>query len=210
MISSKTLLHLVSRCPLLKSFTLVIDEDDMLGNDRSSIIDLIECMPVIERLFIDGFLSHCFSIDSLPQEHPVSLVHLKYLHIENMCFLDSRELPLLFLLIRCSPNLEKLFLILDLPEGATTYPAALEIYEKDPITLKKYSKIWLKNLKKLTICQFLDTKLHLEFVQLILAKSPMLSKVKIWSGGKMVPGSNTRRILQHSPRASGAAKILVD
>ncbi|XP_071734438.1 uncharacterized protein [Rutidosis leptorrhynchoides] len=47
-ISRKTLLHLVSSCPLLKSFTLFIH--DILGNHKSSICDLIERLPVIERL----------------------------------------------------------------------------------------------------------------------------------------------------------------
>ncbi|XP_071695477.1 F-box/FBD/LRR-repeat protein At1g13570-like [Rutidosis leptorrhynchoides] len=60
-ISPKTLVHLVSNCPVLKSLTLFIDEDNTLGNGNdvsSSFSDLIKCLPVIECLVTSLWVSH--------------------------------------------------------------------------------------------------------------------------------------------------------
>ncbi|XP_071700667.1 F-box/FBD/LRR-repeat protein At1g13570-like [Rutidosis leptorrhynchoides] len=195
-ISIKSLLHLLSSCPLLENLTLNLKEDDILGNDRSSITDLIKCLPAIQSLSTVGWVFHCFSVDLLPQELPISLAGLENLYIEDVedvSFLDSVGLPSLFRLIQCSPNLKTLTLITnsDVPYG------------NEPITLKKYSNIWLKNLKEFEIYGIFDLKLHLEFVQLILAKSPMLKMVGIWVDVTDDEVSNISRLLLHSPRASG-------
>ena len=55
-----------------------------------------------------GCCSKCFAPDGVPKKVPTALVHLKYLCIEYVCFLHNASLPSLFLLIRSSPNLEKL------------------------------------------------------------------------------------------------------
>ncbi|XP_071695471.1 F-box/FBD/LRR-repeat protein At1g13570-like [Rutidosis leptorrhynchoides] len=208
-ISTKTLVHLVSSCPLLKRFTLFIREHDILGNDVSSITDLIECLPVIERLVTSIWVIYSFNVDSLPQELPISLVHLKYLDIDDMCFLDCGGLPLLFLLIRSSPNLEKLKL--GFYEGLAYDPRVRDSFKKNPVTLEGYSNIWLKNLNKLKIYGFFGFELHLEFVLLIMAKSPMLKKVTIELTEEVTDDveSIVSRTLLHSPRASGSAKVIV-
>ncbi|KAI3822968.1 hypothetical protein L1987_10571 [Smallanthus sonchifolius] len=83
---------------------------DVTGD--STIADLIECLPVIEYLSIWFFIYSCFL--PLPKELPTTLVHLKYLCMECVCFIHEDSLPFLVLLIRSSPNLEKLKLeILD-------------------------------------------------------------------------------------------------
>ncbi|XP_071709327.1 F-box/FBD/LRR-repeat protein At1g13570-like [Rutidosis leptorrhynchoides] len=199
-ISTKTLLHLVSSCPLLKSFTLLrLGKYDIV----SSIIDLIECFPVIEHLIIDVSVSNCFSIDSLPKELPISLVHLKYLRIEDMLDRNTeRELALLFLLIRCSPNLEELSLHIS---GSTSEDVL-------PTTFEKYSNIWLMNLKELDIFEVSDRDLHLEFAQLMLAKSPKLKKLSIGLLGVKTDDevSNVSRILLQYPHASQSVEIIVE
>ncbi|XP_071700765.1 F-box/FBD/LRR-repeat protein At1g13570-like [Rutidosis leptorrhynchoides] len=199
-ISKKTLLHLLSSCPLLEDLTLYLEEDDILGNDRSSITDLIKCLPAIRRLVTVGWFFRCFSVHSFLQKLPISLVGLKYLHIEDMSFLNSGGLPSFFRLIQCSPNLEELSFLSYETDGNET------------ITLKNYSNIWLKNLKEFEIYGFFELKLRLEFVKLILAKSPMLKKVYIRVDEDVTDNqvSNISRLLQHSPRASRLAKITVE
>ncbi|XP_071734447.1 F-box/FBD/LRR-repeat protein At1g13570-like [Rutidosis leptorrhynchoides] len=196
-ISTKTLLHIVSSCPLLKSFTLFIH--DILGNDKSSISDLIECLPIIERLIIHTGVYDRFYFDSLPpREQLISLVHLKYLHIDDMCSYYSDDLPMFFHLIRSSPNLETVSLhVCDLT------------YSETPITFKNYSNIWLKNLSELKIFGQFEIELNLEFVQLLLAKSPMLKKVSIYTR-TYDDVSKLSRLLLDSPCASGSIEIIVE
>ncbi|XP_071720857.1 F-box/FBD/LRR-repeat protein At1g13570-like isoform X2 [Rutidosis leptorrhynchoides] len=196
-ISTKTLLHILSSCPLLKRITMFMDQN--LGNDKSSICDLNECVPVIERLITYTGLSNWFSFDSLPpQEQLISLDHLKYLHIDHMLFIDSYDLPMLFHLIRSSPNLETLSLhTLDYLMRGTSF------------TTENYSNIWLKNLSELKIYGYFDIVYHLEFVQLLLIKSPMLKKVSIYTF-TYDEVSNISRLLLDSPSASGSIKIIVE
>ncbi|XP_071705491.1 F-box/FBD/LRR-repeat protein At1g13570-like [Rutidosis leptorrhynchoides] len=196
-ISTKTLSHLLSSCPLLKSFILFTDE--IFDNDKSSICGLNECLPVVERLIIDTGVSQWFSFDLLPQEQLISLVHLKYLHVDHMLFLNNYDLPMLFHLIRSSPNLETLSLHMrdDLDPGSS-------------FEINKYSNIWLKNLSKLKIYGHFDIVYHLQFVQLILAKSPMPKKVRIYTV-EYDEVSEILRLLQHSPSAaSGSIEIIVE
>ncbi|MFS7981128.1 putative F-box domain, leucine-rich repeat domain superfamily, F-box-like domain superfamily [Helianthus anomalus] len=93
-ISKKDLLHLLSNCPSLKRF----NPSDFL-----------------EELFLS--VNFCFGIwlkrlvlDSIRGELPISLIHLKYFCYNKMDFADYRLFTSLLVLIKCSPNLEKIVL----------------------------------------------------------------------------------------------------
>ncbi|MFS7961016.1 hypothetical protein Hanom_Chr08g00709821 [Helianthus anomalus] len=51
-ISRKTLLHLLSTSSSHKSFRLLMLEEDILGHEKSTMIELFECLSVIEHLTI--------------------------------------------------------------------------------------------------------------------------------------------------------------
>ncbi|GKB37186.1 F-box/FBD/LRR-repeat protein-like protein, partial [Tanacetum coccineum] len=112
--------------------------------------------------------------DGVPQELPTALVHLKYLFIEDICFVYV-GLRILVLLIRSSPNLEKLKVEI----GEHDYN--FEECEANFFTQKNYLHIWLEHLKELEVMEFGNRDNELDFVKLILAKSPMLKKVTIFA-----------------------------
>ncbi|XP_071696490.1 F-box/FBD/LRR-repeat protein At1g13570-like isoform X2 [Rutidosis leptorrhynchoides] len=126
-------------------------------------------------------LSNCPLLDTLsfaqggvPRKLPTALIHLKYLCIESVSFIHIHGLPILGLLIRSSPNLEKLKIgILDdsfLKEAEKCYS----------LTVDDYSDIWLENLNELEIINMGRRMSGINVVKLILGKSPMLKKVKIF------------------------------
>ncbi|GJZ07442.1 NBS-containing resistance-like protein [Tanacetum coccineum] len=72
-------------------------------------------------------------------------------------------------LLKCLPVLEHF----------TINGWAIERDSKDADAGKDYSDIWLEHLNELEIGNFANLKVELKFVKLILAKSPVLKKVRI-------------------------------
>nr|GEY08475.1 hypothetical protein [Tanacetum cinerariifolium] len=77
-ITMEILLRLISKSPLLKSFTIVITQDIYIYDDGSAITDLFKCLPVIEHLTLSLLVIQALAQGEVQRKLPVSLVHLKY------------------------------------------------------------------------------------------------------------------------------------
>ncbi|XP_076945511.1 F-box/FBD/LRR-repeat protein At1g13570-like [Bidens hawaiensis] len=148
-ISIKTLLHILSNSPSHKSFSLLMLAKNIIGPEKSTMIELFKCLPVIEHLAIRSDIIPWFGSDLVPMELPTSLIHLKSFCFEQMTFLDGYGLTFLAVLIKNSPNLEK-------------------------IELKAF---WLELLNELKINKLRNWEAELEFVKFILSRSPKLKKL---------------------------------
>ncbi|MFS8031600.1 putative FBD domain, leucine-rich repeat domain superfamily [Helianthus anomalus] len=173
-ISRETLLHLLSNCPSLKSLCLLLYEDDFIGDEKPSIMELFKCLPVLEHLTTWGYFIEVLVQASVPEEPPTSLIHLRYVCIEEMCFVDGYGLPFLAVLTRSCPNLEKIKLL-----NNTAWDDEIEssVLEECSVLLEEYSDVWLEHLNELDIKHFEGYAPDLEFVKFILARSPNLKKV---------------------------------
>ncbi|KAI7724944.1 hypothetical protein M8C21_005497 [Ambrosia artemisiifolia] len=188
-ISTKTLLHLLSNCPSLKSlslFTSVMDFDD-----KCTVIELFKCLPVIEHLNTWLHVYWWLVVDSVQQELPTSLIHLKSFCFEEICCVDGYGLAFLLVLIRCSPNLEKIKL-----ENESDH------YKECSIVWEEYSDVWLEHLNEVEIGCFSNTKREMEFVKFILARSPKLKKLSIYSIVRRNQESKMLKALLQAPRVS--------
>ncbi|GJS63440.1 F-box/FBD/LRR-repeat protein [Tanacetum coccineum] len=173
------------------------------SSDDCTIINLFECLPVVEKLSILLAIVECFGEDGIPQELPNALVHMRYLYIGEICFIHKYGLPLLALLMRSSPKLEKLKLeILD--------DSWVEKCDRsDCVTLKDYSDIWLEHLKELEIENMIYRETQLDFVKFVLAKSPVLKKVRLFLQEEVGKDEQMQTLLD-SPRASLEVQIIVE
>ncbi|GJU08826.1 F-box/FBD/LRR-repeat protein-like protein [Tanacetum coccineum] len=85
--------------------------------------------------------------------------------------------------------------------------------EANFFTLKSYSHIWLEHLKELEVMKFGNRDNELDFVKLILAKSPVLKKVTIFLDEDEEVDKDEEvqilEILYRSQRASQVVKINV-
>nr|XP_043636742.1 F-box/FBD/LRR-repeat protein At1g13570-like [Erigeron canadensis]XP_043636743.1 F-box/FBD/LRR-repeat protein At1g13570-like [Erigeron canadensis] len=208
----KTLVHILSHNPLLKSFTLLTgcDGDIHITNNEdefedATIIDLFKYLPVIEHFAFCVSDIRCFGGGALPQALAAPLVHLKSLCLERMCFLEQDWLCFLVLMIRSSPNLEKLKLEMSCEDtGHWNYFAEDDFY---PVTMQDYSDIRLEHLIELEMESFGSNKLNLDFVKLILAKSPVLKTVRLMVYSKDEELKILRSLVS-SPRASPMVEIV--
>ncbi|MFS7983655.1 putative FBD domain-containing protein [Helianthus anomalus] len=124
---------------------------------------------MIKCLTTFGYVIEWLVLNSVPQRLPTLLFHFKYFCFENMWFADGHGLAFLLVLIKCSPNLEKI---------------KLEVINVEyPVVWEEYSDVWLEHLNELEIICFSNSKHEIEFVKFILARSPKLSKVNLRSMG---------------------------
>ncbi|GJZ77423.1 F-box/FBD/LRR-repeat protein [Tanacetum coccineum] len=192
-ISTRTLQHLLSNCPLLKTVILDIRNpciSGSIGGPTSSAI--FECLPVIETFSISFHLIRAFgAIDKVPRELSITLIHLKYLRLDGVYFNNKTHLSILALLIISSLNLEKLKVFDN---------SKFEISKRYCFRVEDYSDIMLERLIELEITSFINAKNQLDFVRLILARSPVLKKVLFSAGA-----SNSFRRLPVSTKTGGSA-----
>ncbi|KAJ0643528.1 putative FBD domain-containing protein [Helianthus annuus] len=132
-------------------------------------------------------------LDAVPQELPTSLIHLKELCFEEICFLQGYGLTFLLILVKCSPNLEKIKLEIDWDVSG---------YKKYSVVWKEYSDVWLEHLSELEIEGFNNLKPEMEFVKFILVRSPKLKKVSIQSVVDRNQESEMLKTLLQAPRVS--------
>nr|GEV00289.1 hypothetical protein [Tanacetum cinerariifolium] len=180
----------ISNCRSLKSLTLGNGGHYVLksGNEDSNIVNLLECLPVAETL-------------SIPLDN--------YYYIIRAIFFTCQKdmLSTLILLIKSSPNLEKLKINNGNFDVDYVFREAGLLLEVDicSFTLKDYADIWLEHLNELQIRSFKNQGNELNFVKLILAKSHVLKKVMIYLDHEEVVDNEELQIckvLLSSPRAS--------
>ncbi|XP_071696164.1 F-box/FBD/LRR-repeat protein At1g13570-like isoform X2 [Rutidosis leptorrhynchoides] len=142
----------------------------------------------------------CIGAHEHPRELRTSLDHLKYMCLYHL-ILDGDHhygMPILALLFRASPNLEKIKLRIFPPY----------IIEESDVG-EDYSDIQLKNLTELEIEDFGNMEPELELVKFMLIKSPMLKTLRIFINGNVEEDEEPEmlNILLSYPRASPMVKI---
>ncbi|XP_071718680.1 F-box/FBD/LRR-repeat protein At1g13570-like [Rutidosis leptorrhynchoides] len=245
-ISKKALMDILSSNPLLKSFTLLTGYHECIlifHEDEYKTVDaLFHCLPVIEHLTLCVWDIWSLFGGVVPRQLATSLVHLKYLRLERICFLEDAYLQFLILIIRSSPNLEKLKLQVPLncpvslishviKKNIETIPFTLIFKvaklatqmlcedtghwmnfiedENYTVPMQEYSDIRLEHLIELEIEDFENKNPDLDFVKLILAKSPVLKKVRLMVYSKDQVLKMLKALLP-SPRASPTVEIIGD
>ncbi|KAJ0639556.1 putative leucine-rich repeat domain superfamily, F-box-like domain superfamily [Helianthus annuus] len=227
-LSTKTLRHLLSNCPSsLESLNLVsthlnirshvmdflnsseyhdVLQDIGESDDKCTIYELLKCLPVIEDLTISIDACEWLVLDSVPQELPISLIHLKYIRLDGMSFVEGSRLAFLLVLIRCSPNLEKIKLQMALEyNGDQGYGDQEYRAVKDEYSDVWFKHLWLEHLKKLEISLIRSShviEFVKDFVKFILVRSPKLKKVSICSVVHRNQESEMLKTLLQAPRAS--------
>ncbi|KAM0060429.1 putative leucine-rich repeat domain superfamily, F-box-like domain superfamily [Helianthus debilis subsp. tardiflorus] len=135
-------------------------------------------------------------LDSVAQELPTSLIHLKSLCLNQSCLSGAYGSALLLALIKCSPNLEHAYLEMNCDFDFSAI--------KD-----EYSDVWLEHLNKLEI-YFFRNSLETEFVKFMFARSPKPKKVSIFVAvDRTQDQSKMLETLFRTPRASSAVKITI-
>ncbi|GKE32525.1 hypothetical protein Tco_1451847, partial [Tanacetum coccineum] len=118
-------------------------------------------------------------------------------------------LSVLVLLMKSSPNLE------ETETDNDDLDLMHELFTEDDIRsfkLEDYSDMWLEHMRELHFFNFKNWGNELKFVKLVLAKSPMLKKVRIVVDDSLIDEDKKLQIYQmllSSPRASPVVDVIV-
>ncbi|XP_076921454.1 F-box/FBD/LRR-repeat protein At1g13570-like [Bidens hawaiensis] len=206
-ITAKAFLRFISSCPQLIDFTLIGDENHLLGCWNSDFVELFECLPLVERLCMSSYPIKCFATGVMPHKLPTSLIHIKYLHLTGLSFAREIDLHSALLLITSSPNIESIILEMQYNPNEAVSQGAMNL-----VNHQDYSYVILDHLRVIKITNFTYMKTGMDFVKLILAKSPILEKVNIVIDRRVDVNGEVKMLkeLLHYPRASARAKISFD
>ncbi|CAI9295990.1 unnamed protein product [Lactuca saligna] len=205
-ITPKVLLRFIFNCPLLKSFTLIEDEKHLTGCWNSDFVELFTCLPMIEHLCMNSSPLKYFASGVLPDKLPIALVHLRVLNVSGLCFAKEVDLRCALLLVTSSSNIEKITMEMCYTSEVVSQSAM------NLIDLVDYCNVTLDRLCELEIRNMANVKPEMDFVKLVLGKSPMLKKVGIVIDNRVAVNAEVkmlRELLQYQ-RASTNAKIIFE
>ncbi|MFS8021655.1 putative F-box domain, FBD domain, F-box-like domain superfamily protein [Helianthus anomalus] len=203
-ITAEVFLRFISNCPRLKDLTLIGDEKHLMGRWNSDFVELFECLPLVERLCMSWYPIKCFATGVIPQKLPTSLVHLKYLHLTGLSFAREIDVHSVLLLVTSSPNIDTIILKMQYNPNEAVSQTAMNLIDQ-----QGYSNVILDHLRVLTISNFASMKTGMDFVKLVLAKSPMLKMVDIVIDKRVDINGEVKMLkeLVQYPRVSAKAEI---
>ncbi|XP_058193502.1 F-box/FBD/LRR-repeat protein At1g13570-like isoform X4 [Rhododendron vialii] len=141
--------------------------------ETSNSVMLLENVPVIESLELDYCYVKGIAAYGVPTTLPTTLNNLKNIELYEICFGERDDISVLICLIRSSPNLEEV--TIHAFTGATSAsPTVLdfsEVHGCSDVSVNQLRRVDMKNIS--------GTKPELEFIKLLLAKSPMLDTMLI-------------------------------
>ncbi|KAG5521285.1 hypothetical protein RHGRI_033740 [Rhododendron griersonianum] len=173
------------------------------GNELeiSSSVVLLDSVPEIEFLELDFCYVKGIAACGVPKRLPTTLNNLKYIMLYDICFGQRDVVSVLICLICSSPNLEEIT-IYALPNKTSAIPIVqdfVEVHVCSDVTLNQLRKVDMKNVS--------GTKLELEFIKHLLAKSSMLETMLIELNSKDVNELRIVKELTGFRRASPLAEM---
>ncbi|KAI7754354.1 hypothetical protein M8C21_006042, partial [Ambrosia artemisiifolia] len=164
-------------------------------NEISSALCMIRSSPLLVK------------IGGMPHKLPTSLFRLKYLYL-HVCLAEKNEISSALCMIKSSPFLEEIdFLMYDNEKvpAQQTPTNFLEPENYPDMNLDYLVAFWVENFRNLP--------LEVEFVKLIMAKSPVLKKVQIKLNNKVSVDEELKMLKDMLrlpfPRASPFAELSI-
>ncbi|KAL7606992.1 hypothetical protein Lser_V15G15199 [Lactuca serriola] len=172
-ITNKMLFQFLTNCPLLEEFTWARKYTNTELTERD-LVKLYKCLPLVQVLKVSKLYIKDLGVgsNSMPHKLPISLPHLRIL-VLGVCFVD---LSTVLCVISSSPNLEKIKVEMCQDHDCQ---CIRQTFNNLPDIQEDYSGINLDHLKELDITNFHNHGVEMEFVKLIMGKSPVLKKARI-------------------------------
>ncbi|THG02970.1 hypothetical protein TEA_018897 [Camellia sinensis var. sinensis] len=97
--------------------------------ETSKLVTLFGSLPVIEFLLLEYHTIRYMSAGGVPKRLPTTLNNLKTLKLLSICFAEVNEISVILCLIRSSPNLEKITIVVRRCETADVIDHVLQLLE---------------------------------------------------------------------------------
>ncbi|KAM0047762.1 putative F-box domain, FBD domain, leucine-rich repeat domain superfamily [Helianthus debilis subsp. tardiflorus] len=211
-VSAQKLQQFLSKCPQLVNLRLAGCQkglDFVAGENKFTFGDLLQCVPLIQTLDISKYYMKVYlCAGGMPHQLPTPLVHLKNLFLE-VCMTEQNEISSALCIIRSSPVLGGIFFLMDNNDKSPVRQTPANFLDPEG-----YSDLKLDHLETLEIENFSKLPLEMKFVKLIMAKSPLLKKVKIMLNDNVSVDEEMKMLkdMLRFPflRASPCAEFIID
>ncbi|KAK1425568.1 hypothetical protein QVD17_20922 [Tagetes erecta] len=196
------------KCPQLKHIILIGEQEDVdfVAEDKFTFFDLLQCVPMIQALGISDYYMKYLSAGGMPRKLPSSPLHLEHLFL-HVCMTKQNETSSLLCMIMSSPLLVKIGLWV---YGDEKLSAKKDVTNLDP---NDYPDLKLDHLKTLKIEAASITDFMIDFVKLIMAKSPVLKMVQIKLYDSVSVNEELKMlkdlVQRQFPRASPSANLFI-
>ncbi|KAI8527408.1 hypothetical protein RHMOL_Rhmol12G0072700 [Rhododendron molle] len=165
------------RMPHIADVTVVMKGSrNQLGfneGERSNSVMLLRSIPMVEFLVLDYPYVKCLAARGVRERLPTTLNNLQDLLLHDICFGEPDEVSIVLYSIRCSPNLQGISIRAFHGATAAVDPV-VELFD-----LQGWSKFSLKKLFFVLMEEVSGTDAEMEFIKLLLAKSPTLQSMRI-------------------------------
>ncbi|XP_071739436.1 F-box/FBD/LRR-repeat protein At1g13570-like [Rutidosis leptorrhynchoides] len=204
-VSAEVLQRFFSSCPLLEKVILIHYEDEYVEEKSMNFVTFFQCVPLIHTLRISKYYMKVILVKDCGKL-PTSL------HLKDVCLdvcLRKQDVLSIICIIRSSPNLEQLSFVMYDNEKLPTKGSSMKFAElQDDLSLT------LNNLKLFEILNFSNIVCEMEFVKLIMIKSPVL-KIARLALEDNVSVDEELKILRDMirlpfPRASPSAQFVIE
>ncbi|XP_071739412.1 F-box/FBD/LRR-repeat protein At1g13570-like [Rutidosis leptorrhynchoides] len=206
LVSAEELQHFISSCPLLEELVLIAREEGYVDEKFMNFVTFHRCAPLVHTLAISEYYMKYLAADGMPNKLSTSL-HLKYVYLD-VCLREQDVISSALCIIRSSPNLEKLYLQMYDNEKMPIKESSIKF-----VDLKDDLSLTLDHLKHFEILRFSNNVFEIEFVKLIIAKSPVLKIARIELKDNVSVDEELKifreMVYLPFPRASPSAKLLI-
>ncbi|XP_028076647.1 F-box/FBD/LRR-repeat protein At1g13570-like [Camellia sinensis] len=149
----------------------IINVEGIMHAETSKLVTLFGSLPVIEFLLLEYRTIRYMSAGGVPKRLPTTLNNLKTLKL-FICFEEVNEISVILCLIRSSPNLEKITIMVRRSETADVIDHVLQLLE-----MQDWSDVSLNQLQVVELSNLSGTESELKYIELLLAISAVLETI---------------------------------
>ncbi|XP_015072361.1 F-box/FBD/LRR-repeat protein At1g13570-like [Solanum pennellii] len=168
--------------PLLTDVSIIMANDvnhDLVNRGTCNLVEFFGSLPALKNLCLGHPIIKILItriIDRIPEKLPMPLVNLRKIYLFDVCLSDLHEIRCLLCLIKSSPYLEEIIVIIN---QAINKEGVDDLRVLKHLEAQYDSGIKLNRLTKVKLIDVMGTKVEMEFIKLLLATSPMLEKMMI-------------------------------
>ncbi|GMP58362.1 hypothetical protein CsSME_00022056 [Camellia sinensis var. sinensis] len=136
-------------CPEMDQLILFLSDNGITEVETSKLVTLFGSLLVIEFLLLEYHTIRYMSAGGVPKRLPTTLNNLKTLKLLSICFAEVNEISVILCLIRSSPNLEKITIVVRRCETADVIDHVLQLLEMQDwsdVSLNRLQAVELGNL----------------------------------------------------------------
>ncbi|XP_004237207.2 F-box/FBD/LRR-repeat protein At1g13570-like [Solanum lycopersicum] len=150
---------------------------DFVERGTCDLREFFGSLPAIKNLRLDHFIIKTLiaGIDEIPTTLPMPLLNLTKIYLFDLCLTGLEEIRFLLCLIKSSPNLEEIVIIIQ----AINNERGDDRTSLELLKAEYDSGIKLNRLTNVSLIDIRGTKTEMKFIKLLLAKSPVLEKMMI-------------------------------